>query len=108
MAPSMRLLIALSLAIALAGPAGGALADPPAKTLRLTGEAPSAVDPAPKAFVIDLAVSPGDSDAQTSLGGWLASTAAPAASSDVSGTCVETHCTLTADLDGPKLTLTGD
>jgi hypothetical protein len=104
----MRFLIALSLAIALASLAGAPLADPPAKTLRLIGEAPSAADPAPKSFVIDLTVSPGDSDAQTSLEGWLASTAAPAISGEVSGACVETHCTLTADLDGPKLTLTGD
>jgi hypothetical protein len=101
-------LIALALALALAGQAGAALADPPAKTLRLIGEAPSAANPAPKAFVIELTVGPGESDAQTSLDGWLASTAAPAISGEVSGACVETHCTLTADLDGPKLTLTGD
>jgi hypothetical protein len=104
----VRPLVALSLATALAGQAGAALADPPAKTLRLIGEALTAADPAPKAFVIDLTVSPGDSGAQTSLEGWLASTAAPAISGEVSGACIETHCTLTADLDGPKLTITGD
>jgi hypothetical protein len=106
--PRSRPLVALSLVVALVGQASAALADPPAKTLRLIGDAPTAVDPAPKAFVIDIAVSDGDSEAQTSLDGWLASTAAPAASGPASGACVETHCTLTADLDGQKLTVTGD
>jgi len=104
----MRPLTALALAIALDGQAGAAAADPPAKTLRLIGEAPTAADPAPKSFVVDLTVSPGDSDAQTSLEGWLASIAAPAASIDVHGTCVEVHCALTADFGEAKLTLTGD
>ena len=81
---------------------------PAAKTLRLQGEAPSAADPAPKAFIIDVQVKPGDSDFQTALDGWLAASAAPAASGEASGTCVEHRCVLTADLEDGKFVLTGD
>jgi hypothetical protein len=100
----MRSMIALGLAVALAGQA--AAADPP-RTLRLVGEAPAAPDGAPRAFVIDVVVSDGDSDMQTTLEGWLASTVAPALSGEATGACIETHCTLTANLES-KLTITGD
>ncbi len=88
--------------------AGAALAQAPVKTVRLTGAAPGATDPAPKSFVIDMQVTAGDSDAQTTLGGWFASTAAPAASGEISGSCVETHCVLNGELADAKLVLTGD
>jgi hypothetical protein len=81
---------------------------PAAKTMRLQGEAPTAADPAAKTFIIDAQVSPGDGDFQTTIDGWLAASAEPAASGEVSGTCVERHCVLTASLDDGKLVLTGD
>jgi hypothetical protein len=87
----------------------GASADPPAaRTLRLIGAAPDAHDPAPTAFVIDARLKPGDGEFQSTLEGWFAAIAEPAASGEVSGTCVEKHCALTVDLDGSKLSLTGD
>ena len=76
--------------------------------MRLIGEAASAADPAPKAFVIDALVSAGDSDEQTRIEGWFAAIAAPAASGSVTGTCIENRCTLTASLDGNTFDLTGD
>jgi hypothetical protein len=103
----MKTLIFAAVALALATPA--TLAQTPgAKRLRLVGEAPAASDPAPKAFVIDALVAPGDGEATTTLTGWLAATLAPPASGEVTGTCVEQRCALTADLDGAKFTLTGD
>ena len=81
---------------------------PPIKALRLIGEAPTAADPIPKHFVVDLTVAPGDGDSQTSLSGWLASIEAPAASGQVMGTCVQQHCAITAELDGGKVSITGD
>ncbi|MDB5482609.1 MAG: hypothetical protein JWO83_3662 [Caulobacteraceae bacterium] len=81
---------------------------PPFRSLRLIGAAPDAHDPVPAAFVIDARLKPGDGEFQTTLEGWFAAVAAPAASGEVSGSCVEKHCALTVDLDGAKLALTGD
>ncbi|HEY3798979.1 MAG TPA: hypothetical protein VGL58_11550, partial [Caulobacteraceae bacterium] len=78
------------------------------KPLRLTGEAPAAADPAPKSFVIDALVTPGDSDSQSTIDGWFSAADAPAASGEVTGTCVEQHCTVTVSLDDAKLDLIGD
>jgi len=83
-------------------------AEEPAKTLRIIGEAPTASDPVPKRFVAELTEAQGDSSAQTTLTGWLASIEAPASSGEVTGACVEQHCTFTADLDGTRLEITGD
>lgn len=86
-----------------------AVAEPEAiRSLRLIGVAPGAKDPVPTAFVIDARLKPGDGEFQTTLEGWFAATTEPAASGEVTGTCVEKHCALTVDLDGPKLALTGD
>jgi len=86
-----------------------AFADPPpVRILRLVGSAPDAHDPAPTVFVIDARLKPGEGAFQSTLEGWFAAIAAPAASGEVSGSCVEKHCALTADLDGAKLALTGD
>jgi hypothetical protein len=95
--------LALSLVVAHAS-----AQTPEVKTLRLSGTAPTASDPAPKTFVIDAEVKPGDGDFQTSIDGWLASTAEPASSGEVDGTCVEHRCVLTAALDNAKFILTGD
>ncbi|HEX4197814.1 MAG TPA: hypothetical protein VHZ26_10260 [Caulobacteraceae bacterium] len=105
----MKAGLAAVFGLALSLGAAGALAQTQGpRTLRLSGEAPAAKDPAPRAFVIDADVKPGDSDFQTSIDGWLASTAAPASSGEVEGTCVEHRCVLTADLDDAKFILTGD
>ena len=72
------------------------------------GAAPDARDPVPTAFVIDARLKPGDGEFQSTLEGWFAAIAEPAASGEVTGTCVEKHCALTVDLDGPKLSLIGD
>jgi hypothetical protein len=86
-----------------------AFAEPDAvRSLRLIGSAPGAHDPVPTAFVIDARLKPGDGEFQTTLEGWFAATVEPAASGEVTGSCVEKHCALTVDLDGPKLALTGD
>jgi len=86
-----------------------ALADPPPdRSLRLIGAAPDAHDPVPTAFVIDARLKPGDGEFQSTLEGWFAGIAAPTASGEVTGSCVEKHCALTVDLDGAKLSLTGD
>jgi hypothetical protein len=81
---------------------------PPAKTLRLQGEAPSATDPAPKVFIIDAQVTPGDNDFQTAIDGWFASSAEPAMSGEVSGSCVQARCVLSAEVENGKFVLTGD
>jgi hypothetical protein len=106
----MRTGLAAAFALALSLCAAAALAQPPtpAKTLRLTGAAPSAADPAPKTFIIDVQVKPGDSDPQTTLDGWFASSSEPAASGEISGSCVQTHCVLNGELENAKLVLTGD
>jgi hypothetical protein len=88
--------------------AQAAMAEPAARTLRLVGAAPGAHDAVPTAFVIDARVKPGDGEFQSTIEGWFASIAAPAASGDVSGSCVEKRCAITVDLDGSKLAITGD
>jgi hypothetical protein len=104
---SARRVLAIGLALGLAAHAAWAQT-PAARPLRLVGEASGMADPGPKTFVIDALVTAGDSDTQSSIEGWLAATAEPAASGEVTGSCVEQHCTITADLDESKLTLTGD
>lgn len=101
--------LAVVVAIAAAVWTVQAVADPPPiRILRLVGAAPDVHDPLPTAFVIDARLKPGDGEFQSTLEGWFAAIAAPAASGEVSGTCVEKHCALTVDLDGSKLAFTGD
>jgi hypothetical protein len=95
--------LALSLCAAVAS-----AQTPPAKILRLQGEAPSAADPAPKTFIIDAQVTPGDSDFQTTIDGWFAASAEPAMSGEVSGSCVQAKCVLSAEVENGKFVLTGD
>ena len=105
----MKIGLAVVFGLALALSAVGALAQTQGvKTLRLSGKAPSASDPAPRTFVIDAEVKAGDSDFQTTVDGWFASASAPGASGEVDGTCVEHKCVLAADLDDAKFILTGD
>ena len=96
------------LILALAALAGAAHADEPARSLRLIAEAPSAADPAPQHLVIDALVKSESGEAQSTVEGWMASSAAPAASGEVSGSCVERHCALTAEINGDKLSIVGD
>ena len=101
------------LASALLVAASAAAADDPGKPLRLIGEAPSAADPVPKHFIIDAVVTKGDDPFQSKIEGWFASYStdpdAPAtASGELEGTCVQSHCALTASLEDGKLGLTGD
>jgi hypothetical protein len=76
--------------------------------LRLAAKLAGAQDPVPKLFVIDARIKPGDSEFQSEIEGWFAGVVEPAASGEVSGTCVEKHCVLTVTLDNAKLSITGD
>ena len=98
-------------AIALAGVlamAGLAHAEEPGRTLRVIGDAPSAVDPAPKRFVIDAEIKPGDAPFQSTVHGWFAAIGGDPASAEIEGACVEARCALAVDLDAGKLAITGD
>ena len=104
----MRILLATAFALALNVQTPSARADSAPQLFRLTGAAPDAGDPVPKTFVIDALIKPGDSEAQSSIEGWFAASQEPAASGEVTGTCVERKCALTAELDENKLTFTAD
>ena len=105
----MRSLFATGLVFALALCGQNAAADPdPVRPLRLLGSAPGAKDPVPPAFVIDARLKPGEGEFQSEIEGWFAAIAEPAASGEISGSCVEKHCALTVALPNAKLALTGD
>jgi hypothetical protein len=101
------LAVALALTWALAG---AALAEDgrSSRSIRLIGEAPGAVDPAPQKFVLDLELAQGDSAFQSEVTGWFAALPPAIASGEISGTCVRGDCALSVDLDNAKLSLTGD
>jgi hypothetical protein len=86
--------------------AGTALADE-GRPLRLVGEAPSLGEQAPKRFIIDATVEPGDAPFKSEVSGWLSALPPDIGSGEVSGSCVEDACALSADLDQGKLALTG-
>jgi hypothetical protein len=86
--------------------AGAALADE-GRPLRLVGEAPSLGDQAPKRFIIDAVVTPGDAPFKSEVSGWLAALPPDIGSGEVTGSCVEDACAISADLDGGDLALTG-
>ena len=96
------------LVLGLAALSGAAHADEPARSLRLIADAPSATDPAPQHFVIDALVKSEGGEAQSTVEGWMAAVEAPAASGELSGSCVERHCVLTVDVNGDKLSIVGD
>lgn len=101
-----RIWIAILAAGALALPARAAFAEE-ARSLRLTGEAPALADPAPKRFILDLMVTPGDAPFKSEVSGWLAALPPDTGSGEVTGSCVEDACAVSADLDEGKLALTG-
>lgn len=78
------------------------------RPLRLVGEAPTAEDPAPRRFVIDAEIKPGDAAFQSTIEGWFAALPPAVGSGEISGSCVEARCALSADLDNGKIALTGD
>lgn len=104
----MRRTSAIGLGLMLALSGNAARAEPAGHSLRLLGAAPSAQDPAPSSFALDLRIKPGDGEFQSAVEGWFASIVAPAGSGEVSGSCVEKRCALTLELSSGKLALTGD
>ena len=89
--------------------ATAALADDPGRSVRLIGQAPSAADPAAKAFVLDLWLTKGDGAFKQDIKGWYAALPPdPAASGEVSGACVSSACVVNVDVPNAKLALTGD
>jgi hypothetical protein len=89
--------------------ASAAFADDPGRPVRLIGQAPSAADPAAKAFVLDLWLTKGDGAFKQDIKGWYAALPPdPAASGEVSGTCVSSACVVNVDVPNAKLSLTGD
>ena len=92
--------------VILAG--GSTWAEDAPRPLRLVGEAPTAQDPAPSRFVIDARIKPGDAPFQSTVEGWFAALPPAVGSGEISGSCVEARCALSADLDEGKLAITGD
>jgi hypothetical protein len=86
---------------------GGAAHAGEARPLRLVGEAPSLGERAPKRFIIDATVEPGDAPFRSEVKGWLAALPPDMGSGEVSGSCVEEACAISADLDDGTLALTG-
>lgn len=102
----MRRALLTVMALALAAPP--ARAEDAPRLLRLIGTAAEAKAPAPRDFVIDARVSPGDGEFQTRVEGWFAAIGPESASGEIEGGCVEKHCALTISLSDGKLALTGD
>lgn len=89
--------------------ASAAVADDPGRSVRLIGQAPSAADPAAKAFVLDLWLTKGDGAFKQDIKGWYAALPPdPSASGEVSGACVSSACVVNVDVPNAKLALTGD
>lgn len=89
--------------------ASTAFADDAGRPMRLIGQAPSATDPAAKAFVLDLWLTKGEGAFKQDIKGWYAALPPdPAASGEASGTCVSNACVVNVDVPNAKLSLTGD
>ena len=100
--------VALAGALALTGAGAGAHSeDDPGRLLRVIGES-SAPAPAPRRFVIDARLKPGDAPFQSTVDGWFAALAPDTGSGEIEGSCVENRCALSVDLDAGKLGITGD
>ena len=104
--PLFRTLVLAAAALCLAAPALAAETD--AKPFRLIGEAPSAKDPAPRRFIVEGVMKPGDGEFQSTLEGWFAGLDDPAPNGSIDGSCVEKHCALSLDVDGSKFALSGE
>jgi len=107
MAAAPAILAATLLGVASAAPTAHA-EEPASRVLRLVGDAAAAKDPAPRRFVIDAVVKPGE-DFQATLEGWFAEVGAddPLIGA-LEGGCVEKRCTLGVDLEGGKFSVVGD
>ena len=77
------------------------------KVLRVIGES-AAGAPAPRQFVIDARLKPGDAPFQSTVSGWFAALSPDTGSGEIEGSCVESRCALSVDIDAGKLALTGD
>ncbi len=88
--------------------AGLAFADPAPRLLRVIGQAPAAKDPAPAGFVIDATIKPGDGLLQGEVEGWFSALPPAAGSGEIRGTCADSRCALSVDLEDGKLAITGD
>ena len=76
--------------------------------MRLIGSAPTAEDPAAKAFVLDLSIAKGDGAFQETVTGWYAGLPPSSDSGEVTGSCVRNQCAVDVDQSDGKLSLTGD
>jgi len=95
-------------ALILVALASAARADEPAaRPLRLIGNLQANGAPA-RAFVIDARVKPGDGDNQSTIEGWFSGLEDDPPHGSLEGSCVESHCALTATTASGKLNLTGE
>jgi hypothetical protein len=85
----------------------GAVEAEPGRSLRLLGETQGLGEGAPRRFVLDVEVAPGDAPFKSDVSGWLAVLPPETGSGEVSGSCVEEACAISVDLDDGKLSLTG-
>ncbi|MBS0411394.1 MAG: hypothetical protein JSR86_15865 [Proteobacteria bacterium] len=104
-APALALTL---LAAAFAARADIARAEDAPRILRLIGDAPAAKTGAPRRFVLDLRIKPGDGEFQSAISGWFAGLDDTPPYGGVDGSCVEKHCALTVQVEDGKLALTGD
>jgi len=104
-APASALVLTL---LTLIAPSAAVRAEEGARTLRLIGDAPAAKSGAPRRFVLDLRIKPGDGEFQSDLAGWFAGLDDTPPYGAVEGSCVEKHCALTVQVEDGKLALAGD
>ncbi len=108
MARSNSFLLALAGAALVASSGAGARAeDDLGRVLRVIGQS-SAGAPIPGRFVIDARLKPGDAPFQSTVEGWFAALPPDTGTGEIEGSCVESRCALSVDLDDGKLGLTGD
>jgi hypothetical protein len=85
-----------------------ARADDEGRPLRLIGEAVGVKEPGPARFFIQAVVTKDDEPFKSRVEGWLAVLPPGEGSAEITGTCVENACALSASLDDGALALSGD
>lgn len=103
----MRNLYLLSIATGALALWAGVAGAQSASGLRLIGDAQGLPEGAPRRFVLDLQIAPGDAPFKREVSGWLAALPPDVGSGEVSGSCVEDACAVSADLDDGKFSFTG-
>lgn len=83
-------------------------AEPGPRLLRVVGETAAASAGAPRRFVIDAVLTPGESAFQSQVEGWYAELAPGQAADEIEGSCVEARCALSVDTDAGKLAVSAD